>query len=94
MGYRIEYDRGNGKYEITPTHPWRASLIFLGALGVFLVYASVLRPETVQFLRSVLIPGEDAVTVQAFQNMTDDLRCGASVSDAVEAFCRYVIHGR
>lgn len=47
-----------------------------------------------QKFRSFLIPGEDAVTVQAFQNMTDDLRSGATLGDAVEAFCRFVIHGQ
>ena len=94
MGYRIEYDRGSGKYEVSDVNPWRFPLMLAGAFGLFLIFAFHSWPEGGEVLRSVLIPGEDAVTVQAFQNMTDDLRSGAAISDAVEAFCRFVIHGK
>lgn len=91
MGYRIEYDGRAGKYEVKPEGK-RLPMILLCA-GV-LVAALCLWPQGAQKLRSFLIPGEDTVTVQAFQNMTDDLRSGATVGEAVEAFCRYVIHGQ
>lgn len=94
MGYRIEYNHGNGKYEISKEHPYRFPLILAGSLTIFLMFMLAFRPEETAALRSILIPREDAVTVQAIQNMTDDLRSGASVSDAVEAFCRFVIHGK
>ncbi len=94
MGYRIDYDRGNGKFEISEVHPWRFLLMLAGTLSLFFFLAVHFWPDGAEVIRSFLIPGEDAVTVQAFQTMTDDLRSGASVSDAVEGFCRFVIHGR
>ena len=94
MGYRIEYDWGNGKYEVREDHPWRFSLMLVGAFGIFLLFAPLFWPERVAAVRSVLIPGDDAVTVQAIRNMTDDLRSGATLQDALEAFCRFVVHGQ
>ena len=91
MGYRIEYDGRAGKYEVKPEGKGLPK-IFL--CGIIRVASLCLWPQGAQKLRSFLIPGEDAVTVQAFQNMTDDLRSGATVGEAVEAFCRYVIHGQ
>lgn len=93
MGYRIEYDRGNGKYEVKKERPHHFVLL-LGGFCLFFLLALNFWPEGAAALRSALIPGEDAVTVQAFQIMTDDLRSGASVYDAVEAFCRFVIYGK
>ena len=91
MGYRIEYDGREGKFEVTQEGKWLPKILFC---TVILVAALCLCPQGGQKLRSFLIPGEDAVTLQAFHNMTDDLRSGATVGEAVEAFCRYVIHGQ
>lgn len=93
MGYRIEYDRGNGKYEVREEHPYRFVLL-LGVLVFSALLASCFLPNWTAAVRSVLIPGDDAVTVQAFECMTDDLRSGAKVFDAVKTFCRFVIHGQ
>ncbi len=94
MGYRIEYNRGNGKYEVREDHPWRFLTILLIAFGFFMLLVMVFWPKGGAELRSMLIPGDDAVTVRAIQNMTDDLRSGASLQVALEAFCRFVIHGQ
>lgn len=94
MGYRIEYDRGNRVYEVRRERPCRFPLLLAACFGLFLLGSAYFWPEGAGMLRSALIPGEDAVTVQAFQTMTDDLRSGATITDAVEAFCRYVIHGK
>ena len=91
MGYRIEYDGRAGKYEVKREGKGLPKVLLC---GVILIAALILWPQGAQKLRSFLIPGEDAVTVQAFHNMTDDLRSGATVGEAVEAFCRYVIHGQ
>lgn len=91
MGYRIEYDGRAGKYEVKPEGKGLPKVLLC---GVILIAALILWPQGVQKLKSFLIPGEDALTVQAFHNMTDDLRSGATVGEAVEAFCRYVIHGQ
>lgn len=94
MGYRIEYDRGNRTYEVRREHSLALPLFLATCFCFFLLAAGSIWPEGAGMIRSMLIPGDDAVTVQAFQIMTDDLRSGATVSDAVEAFCRYVIHGK
>lgn len=90
MSYRIEYDGREGKYEIRKK---RTGLLIPVTLVVLLGVFS-LPAETMSALSDWLIPGTDAVTVQAFQSMTDDLRSGADLSEALEGFCRFVIHGQ
>ena len=91
MGYRIEYDSQGGKYEVYRTYPFRFPLLLACALVLFLLLTFQFWPEGREVLRSAMIPGEDAATVQALQNMTQDLKAGASMSDALEAFCVEVI---
>lgn len=93
MGYRIEYDGRIGKYEVRKEQATHFPFLITGALAAFLVFTYLFWSEGQDRLRSFLIPGEDAVTVQAFYNMTSDLRSGSSVSEAVYTFCRCVIHG-
>lgn len=92
MGYRIEYDTFVGKYEIREKKRTKWPLVMLAVSLLFLLTCGVWT-EGAQKLRSFLIPGDDAVTVQAFKSMTEDLRSGASLGDAVYTFCHYVIHG-
>ena len=40
-----------------------------------------------------LIPGDPAVTTVAFQNMTENIQQGQSISDAIFVFCESVIQG-
>lgn len=91
MGYRIVYDGQAKKYEVHSERNVFSVFVFIGA--ALLATALFFWPQGLEMLRSGLIPGEDAVTVQAFHNMTDDLRSGATVGEAVEVFCRFVIHG-
>lgn len=91
MGYRIEYDGRAGKYEVYVERKL-FPLLLLCVVGLLTVVLGV-SPQWRDSLRSILIPGDDAVTLQAFQNMTNDLRSGATVGEAVDAFCRFVIHG-
>ena len=90
MSYRIEYDRKIGKYEVHQNHtsPKTFVLLLVGAVGL-----AVWLGSDVIALRDMLIPGEDELTIQAFQNMSNDLRSGAGLGDAVFSFCRYIIHG-
>lgn len=91
MGYRIEYDAGSSAFEIRQEKPTR--LGWLGLLAVAVVTALLLWPAGAEKARELLIPGDDAVTVQALEGMAEDLKAGASFSDAVSAFCREVIRG-
>lgn len=92
MSYRIKYDNRIGKYEVRRDQPKKiSSLLIIAVVGV--IGGLLLWPEAGAALRAAIIPGEDMVTVQAFRNMTADMRSGASLGDAVFAFCHYVIHG-
>ena len=92
MSYRIEYDGTVEKYEVRKVHPWRSPA--LCAVAILLLTAiCVPNSHSREVLRSFLIPGEDAVTVLAFQTMTDDLRSGAALGEAFRDFCQVVIHG-
>ncbi len=92
MSYRIEYDNGAGKYEIRREQRVLPMILWVSMAGFLLTMC--FWPEAAAQVRSFLIPGEDAVTIQAFSAMTDDLRSGAELRDAVEGFCRLVIHGQ
>ena len=93
MSYRIEYNRHIDKYEVVPMYSKRFPILLGGAFGLFLLGTMLFWAQGAELLRSVLIPGEDAVTVAAFRTMRDDLRSGAGLRDAVYAFCSYVLHG-
>ena len=91
MSYRIVYDGREGKYEVRQQKPLSGMF--------FIVFACVLlflclSPWAAEALRSILIPGDVSITVAAFSSMTDDLRSGAGFLEAVEVFCRQVIHGQ
>jgi hypothetical protein len=89
MSYRIEYDSNVGKYEVRKFHPGRFPMI----VGCVLAAVLVIYPQSREAVRGLLIPGEDAVTVAAVEIMTNDLKSGAGLYDAVFDFCSMVIHG-
>ena len=92
MSYRIQYDSKTAKYEVTAKKT-RNFPVFISVLAMLFLLVFTLRSEVLSQIRSVLIPGEDAVTVQAFQTMYADLRSGSGLYDAFYDFCRLVIHG-
>jgi hypothetical protein len=91
MSYRIEYDRGTEKYEIKEN----VGIILWMITGFSLLFVMLLsfHAEVFPWVKELLIPGDDNLTIQAFSAMTDDLRSGATIADAVETFCKTVIHG-
>lgn len=91
MSYRIVYDGREGKYEVRQQKPLSGMIFVIFACVLLFLCLS---PSTAEQLRSMLIPGEESVTVEAFSAMTDDLRSGAGILEAVEGFCRQVIHGQ
>ena len=93
MGYRIEYDDFGGKYEISQERHSRFPLLLTVCVIVFVLGTAVFWPEGTEKLREWIIPGEDGATAQAFEIMRENLRNGVPVGEAVEAFCRHVIHG-
>lgn len=93
MGYRIEYDNLGGKYEISREKSGRFPFLLAVGCGLCLLGVCACWPEGAEKLQNWLIPGDDAVTTQAFHILRENLKNGAPVGKAVEAFCRFVIHG-
>lgn len=89
MSYRIEYDNRVGKYEVR-----KEKSGILPYLVVFSLAAALwICPRSREMVRSLLIPGNDQITTAAFQLMTDDLRSGAGMYDALYDFCDTIIRG-
>lgn len=93
MGYRIEYDMGIGKFEVRENRKDKFPVLVAGAFVLFLLLTWSLWPEGAEVLRDILIPGDNAVTVQAMKDMSHNLKNGVALSDAVTAFCQDVIQG-
>ena len=91
MSYRIVYDGREGKYEVCKQKRISGMIVVVFACVLLFLCLS---PWAAEQVRSILIPGDDSVTVAAFSSMTDDLRSGAGFLEAVEVFCRQVIHGQ
>lgn len=94
MGYRIEYDGRINQYEIVEHRKSRLPFLLSASFMLFILVTLVFWQDGAEYLKFVLIPGENAVTVQAFRNMTNDLRSGAGLRDAVFTFCESVIYGQ
>lgn len=93
LGYRIEYDGREGKYEIRRYNPYRLPVLLCVAVCLFLLLTFCFWQEGADYIKEAMIPGENAVTVAAFENLTQRLRQGETLQDAVTAFCIDVIHG-
>jgi len=91
MGYRIEYDRGTQSFEIEKDSSLRFPVLVFACFCIFLLLCSWFWPEGISFIRDVIIPGDDAVTVQALENLTAELRAGTAWREAVTAFCHEVL---
>jgi len=93
VGYRIEYDDPSGKYEVRKNPNWKLSGAVFWTVAAMVLGMMLFWPEGTETLRDLLIPGDNALTVQALREMTDILRGGGSLWDAVYAFCHCVLHG-
>lgn len=94
MAYRIEYDTKAGKFEIRQDRQGSLFPMLLAVcFGLFVLLTFCFWEAGADFIRSVLIPGEDAATLEALRNLTADMRDGIPLGEAVEAFCRELIHG-
>lgn len=93
MAYRIEYDTKVGKYEIRQNPPTGFPVLLAAVLVLFLAVTFLFWEDGAAVLKDVLIPGDDAVTILALQTMTEELKSGVPVRDALAAFCSDVIHG-
>ena len=93
MGYRIEYGSGSAvTYSDKKLRSRRMQLTACFFL-LFCTVASSVWPSQWRRAKDYLIPGNPAVTKAAFSGMTEQLRLGENLEDAVVAFCREVVDG-
>lgn len=92
MGYHVEY--GNLK-KIRGMEKRFSRMPALTALFLLLFCLMVNHfwPEGAAVMRKLVFPGDPAVTVSAFENMTQHLQEGEPLSEALRCFCTSVLEG-
>ena len=91
MSYQIVYDTNDIKMTKMQNNRGRKPLRI--AIFVILLIGLIRISSWDDALWEFLIPGNAAVTKSAFQNLTESLQSGDSLSDAVYVFCDTVIQG-
>jgi len=90
MGYRIDYSTCGGvRLPLKPRRirkKWVVTGIFVGLFAL-----SMLHSEVRMGVRDAVLPGDEAVTAAALQELVADLQAGEDYSQAVTAFCDYII---
>lgn len=88
LGYRITYGENAEKKELAG----KKRKLPLRWIGAGLLVIAMLIPSVRNGARDALLPGNSEVTAAAVEALVEDLRSGDSVSEAVSAFCAYIIH--
>ena len=90
--YRIEY-KNYSKYPkrsvIKKLIPYLLPILLCVAVVLAFLY---LNPESNLF--TLLLPGKPAVTVQAFDQLTETIRRGGAFAQALEVFCVTIINAK
>lgn len=87
MAYQIKYGPAVKGEKAVGIWKKRLVVIFLIAM-----LTSVMEIAGIgSFVRGKLLPGDQEVTANALQTMTDRLREGESVAEVIECFCREII---
>lgn len=88
MGYRIEYSGGQAflrQLTVRKKGRW-------WAVAVALALISLLIGPVRKNVYSVLIPGDDEVTIRAVRDLVGSLGDGGSVGEALAVFCQEIIY--
>ena len=93
MAYRITYGADKDYKQTDTLHPVRASVLSIVCGILFLTMAYRYWPEGRAVMDRVLSYDGWSDTSTALEGMALELRSGASLSDAVTAFCQEVIGG-
>lgn len=92
VGYRIEYDSTGAKMRRIGLSKEKRRVILI--VGVLIITVLIMAfPAGRLWIRDLLLPGNEAVTAAALEDFAEDIRQGQSFGQAVEAFCREIIHG-
>ena len=92
MGYRIVYGRVKKLRRMDSRIAPRAALTALCFL-LFCILVSAFWPEGTEVLRNLLLPGDPVVTAAALEDLSGELRAGASVGEALKHFCLRILEG-
>jgi hypothetical protein len=91
MAYSISYGAQRHELQKRP-QSGRLWLLSAGFFALFLLGVQLFWADGAQALRQLIFPlSEQAVA--ALEGMVQSVRVGATIADAVTAFCREVIHG-
>lgn len=91
MGYKIQYGPASEAEIKSRTFwkkHWKAAALLTAAVIVSLTASGKIEP-----LRDIFLPGDAEVTRDALAEMTEKIRGGEGVADAITAFCREIIEG-
>ena len=92
MGYIIRYQHGKIAQHPILRKKRRTALTGISFL-IFLLAACLYWPEGREYLKSIFIPGDSAVTVAAMENFSQSLKNGASLRDGFTVFCIEILEG-
>lgn len=92
MGYRVEYGPVK-KVRGLEKRFSRVSALTALFLLLFFLLAGNFWPRGAEVIRKLVFPGDPAVTASALEVMTDQLREGEELSDALHCFCVRILEG-
>ena len=92
MGYRITYENGHIHKKTIRSSQFRWKRWGAGA-AVAALAVTLLIPRGRLWVRDLLLPGDEDVTAAALGSLVEDLSAGEPVGEAVQTFCREIIHG-
>ena len=91
MAYRVVYGSLGEEKRGKSTRRRVRALWPIGLVLFLVVLAGLIHGGVLPWVRDVLLPGDSAVTAAALENMVRALLEGASVPDAVTAFCQEIL---
>lgn len=91
MPYRIDY--GSAGNQRKPLRSKLSMPVIKTSLVIFAFVAGavLIKLFGLTWVQEILLPGDPDVTAAALNNMTDGLRNGDSLLDAVTTFCREIV---
>ena len=90
--YQIVYD-SYARYEKRNIHKKILPYLRPSMLCIAFILSLCCSPKAIN-LRELLIPGDRSITTEAFQQLTEAIKSGETLSHAVDVFCETVMEQR
>ena len=91
MSYQIIY--GPQKRPIKNSNKRSLRIGIITGILLIAVLAAIKITGYGSMIRQIILPGDAEITASAFQNMTDALKSGNGLPQAITTFCETVIEG-